>query len=225
MVLSTSFHWCRQSIHKFEYIIGIVNGQTKIFLKGLEKGVHGDVIIEDGIKIWRNSRFHKCIIFWGLVTHIAYLLLFGDVKAIKMIVLWSAISAALIHAQIGVTERRTRARDKQLVVATMVVAIMVVHIVVPFFNIAVVVVRACLILWVLMALVVGMLAVDAMQMAWLVELTVLGRGLAITTRVLVAGAMSFKAAMIAITGGSAVASRPAIALVMPHMAIVALLAF
>ncbi len=143
-----------------------------------------------------------------------------------MIVLWSAISAALVHAQIGFTERGTCARDKQLVIATMVAAIMVVHIVGTFFNNDVgVVVCTCLILWVLMALVVGMLAVDTMQMAQLVELTVLGRGLAITVRVLVARATSFKAATIPVTSRPVVASRPAIAFVMPHMAVVALSAF
>jgi hypothetical protein len=55
-----------------------------------------------------------------------------------------------------------------------------------------------LVLWILTALVVGMLAVDAMQMAQLVELTVLGRALLISARVLVAGAISFKVAMIAL---------------------------
>jgi hypothetical protein len=193
-----SFHWRRPSILKFERVIGIANGQTGIVLEGLEEGVHGDGIVKDGIQIWRNTRFHKCIISWGLVTHIAYLPLLGDMKAIKMIVLWSAVSPPLIHAQIAVTECGTRARDKQLVIATIAATVVVVHGVGAFFNIVLVVVHACLILWVLTALVVGMLAVNAMQMAWLVELTDLGRGLAITARVLVAGATSFKAAMIAI---------------------------
>ncbi len=108
-----------------------MNGQTGIVLEGLEEGVHCDVIVEDGIQIWINSRFHKCIIFWGLVTHIAPLL--GDVKAIKMIVLRSAISVALVRAEITVTECVTCARDKQLAVATMAAAIMVVHVVGAFF--------------------------------------------------------------------------------------------
>jgi hypothetical protein len=136
-----------------------------------------------------------------------------------MIVLRSVISAAIVCTQLAVTERGTCAKDKQLVVATTVVAIIVVHIVGTFINVVVVVVCACLILWVLTALVKGMLAVDAMQMARLVELTVLGRGLAITTRVLIARATSFEAATIAI------ASSPAIALVMPCTIVVALLAF
>jgi hypothetical protein len=132
MVLSTSFHWHGPSILKFEPVIGIANGQTGIILEGLEEGVHCDVIVEDGIRIWINSRFHKCIIFWGLETHIAPLL--GDVKAIKMIVLRSAISIALVCAEITVTECVTRARDKQLAVATMAAAIMVVHVVGAFFE-------------------------------------------------------------------------------------------
>ena len=94
-----------------------------------------------------------------------------------------------------------------------------------FLNAAVVVVRACLVLWVLMALVVGMLAVDTMQMAWLVELTILRRGLVITARFLVARATSFKVASIAIASRPAVASRPATALAMPRTTVVALLAF
>jgi hypothetical protein len=148
-----------------------------------------------------------------------------DVKAIKMIVIQNAIAATLVCTQIAITECGTWARDKQLAVATMVVAIMVVHVMVVCFNVDVLVVCACLVLWVLTALVVGMLAVDAMQMAQLVELTVLGGSLAITVRVLVAGAMSFEAMMIAVVSRPAVASRPAIALATPHMAVVALLVF
>ncbi len=199
MVLSASFHWHGLSIFKFERVIDIPNGQAEIVLEGLDEGVHGGVIVKDGIQVWRNSCFHKCNIFWGLVTHIAYLPLFGDVKAINMIVLRSAISAALIRTHIAVTECGTRARDKQLVVATMATTIMVVHDVgTCFYVVDVVVVCACLVLWVLTALVVGMLAVDAMQMAQLVELTVLGRGLVIPGIVLVAGATSFEAATITI---------------------------
>jgi hypothetical protein len=61
-----------------------------------------------------GDRFHNCIIFWGwgLVTHIAYLPLFWDVKAIKMIVFKRVISAALVHAQIAVTEGGACARFK-----------------------------------------------------------------------------------------------------------------
>jgi hypothetical protein len=44
----------------------------------------------------------------------------------------------------------------------MAAVVMVVHVVGAFFNVVVVVVCACLVIWVLMALVVGMLAVDAM---------------------------------------------------------------
>ncbi len=74
------------------------------------------------------------------------------------------------------------------------------------FNVVIVVVCACLILWVLTALVVRMFAVDTMQMAWLVELTVLGRGLVITARVLVARATSSEALIMAVTSRPAVAS-------------------
>jgi hypothetical protein len=77
-------------------------------------------------------------------------------------------------------------------------AVTVVHVPGAFCNVVVVVVCTCLILWVLAALVVGMLAVSAMQMAWPVELTVPEQGLAIPTRVLVAGARSFEAATIAV---------------------------
>ncbi len=89
-------------------------------------------------------------------------------------------------------------------------AVTVVHVMGASFNvIVVVVVVACLILWVLAALVVGMLAVGAMQMARLLELTILKRGLAILAilailvEVPVAGATSFKATAIAVK------SRPA----------------
>ncbi len=75
------------------------------------------------------------------------------------------------------------------------------------YIVVVVVVCACLDLSVLIALVVGMLAVDAMQMALLVELALLRRVLAITVRVLVVGAKSFKLAMIAVTSKPAIASR------------------
>ncbi len=104
---------------------------------------------------------------------------------------------------------------------------MVVHVLGAFFYIVVVVVlRSCLNLWVMTPLVVGMLTVNAMQMARLVELTVLREGLAINTRVLVAGARtSFEAATIAVASRPAVDSRPAIALVMPRTAVVALSAF
>jgi hypothetical protein len=139
-----------------------------------------------------------------------------------MIVFRSAISATVVHAQIGITEHGTCARDKRLFVATRVAAIMVVHIVGAFFNVFVVFVCACLILWVLMALILRMLAVNAMQMAWLVELTILGRGLAISARVLVARATSFEAAMIAITSRPAVTSRPAIVFPMTRLAVVPL---
>ncbi len=157
------------------------------------------------------------------MTHIAYLPLFGDVKAIKMIVFWSAISAALVCTQIGITERGTCARDKQLVSATMVAAIMVVHVVGVFFNIVVVVVHVCLILWVLRALVVRMLAVNAMQRHSLLSLPSLEG--ALQSWVLVAGAMSFEATMIAVTSRLAIVSRPAIAFATPPTAVVVLLAF
>jgi hypothetical protein len=67
------------------------------------------------------------------VTHIAYLPLLGNVKTIKMIVLWSAIPAALVCAQFAVAEHGTCAGDKQLVVATVAAAIMVVHVAGTFF--------------------------------------------------------------------------------------------
>ncbi len=70
-----------------------------------------------------------------------------------------------------------------------------------------------------------MLAVGAMQMVQLVELTILERVLEITARVLIARATSFKAAAIAIASWSAIVSRPAIALVMSRMAVVVLSAF
>ncbi len=70
-----------------------------------------------------------------------------------------------------------------------------------------------------------MLAVDTMQMAWLVELTILRRGLVITARVLVARATSFEVATIAIASRPAAASRPATALAMPRTTVVVLLAF
>jgi hypothetical protein len=146
MVLGTSFHWSGPSILEFEWVIGIAHGQTRILLKGLEKVVHGDVIVKDDIQIWRNPCFHKGIIFWGLVTHIPYLPLFGDVKTIKMIILQSAIPTALVCSQFAVAERGTCAGDKQLVIATMVAAVMVVHVVGMLFNIVVVVVCARLIL-------------------------------------------------------------------------------
>jgi hypothetical protein len=103
--------------------------------------------------------------FWRLETHIAYLSLLGDVKTIKMIVLWSGIPAALICTQFTVAEHGACAGDKQLIVATMAAAVMVVYVVGAFFNVDVVVVCVCLILWVLVALVVGILAVGAMRMA------------------------------------------------------------
>jgi hypothetical protein len=72
------------------------------------------------------------------MTHIAYLPLFWDVKAIKMIVFQRAISAALVHAQIAVTEGRACARTKRFVIATMATAFMVVHIMGAFLNLFVV---------------------------------------------------------------------------------------
>jgi hypothetical protein len=76
-----------------------------------------------------------------------------------------------------------------------------------------VVVCACLILWVLTALDVGMLAVGAMQMAWLVELTLLRGGLTIHARTLLARGRSFEVATITVASRSAIESRPAIALI------------
>jgi hypothetical protein len=70
-----------------------------------------------------------------------------------------------------------------------------------------------------------MLAVDTMQMAWLVELTILRRGLVITARVLVARATRFEVAAIAIVSRPAIASRPATTLAMPRTTVVVLLAF
>ncbi len=96
------------------------------------------------------------------------------------------------------------------------------HVAGSFFNIVAVVVCACLILQVLTALAIGMLAVIAMQMARLVDLTILGRGLAITVKVLVARGTISKAATIAIGSRPAIASRPAIVLAMPRTAVVAL---
>ena len=66
-------------------------------------------------------------------THIAYLPLLGDVKTIKMIVLQSAIPNALVCTQFTVAECRTCAGDKQLAVATVAAAVMVVHVVGAFF--------------------------------------------------------------------------------------------
>ncbi len=203
---------------------GIAHGQTGILLKGLEERVHGDVIVKDGIQILKNSCFHKCIIFWGLVTHIAYLPLLGDVETIKMIVLLSAIPATFVRTQFTVTGCKTCAGDKQLVVATAAVAVMVVHVMGAFFNVDVAVVCACLILRILAALIVGMLAVGAMQMAQPVKLTVFKGGLAISTRVLVAGVTSFEAATITIASRPAVASRHATLLVLVPAARVMLLA-
>jgi hypothetical protein len=154
------------------------------------------------------------------VTHIAYLSLFGDVKTIKLIVLQSAISAALVCAQFAVAEHGTHAGDKQLD-ATMAAAVIVVH---AFFNVFVVAVCTCLILWALAALVIGMLAAGAMQMTQLVKLNVLKEGLAITPRVLVARATSFKAATIAIVSRPAIVSVPATALFTAPVARVMLLA-
>jgi hypothetical protein len=94
-----------------------------------------------------------------------------------------------------------------------------------FFNVVVVVVCACLILWVLAALAVGMLAIGTIQITLLVKLTIPGGGLAIPTKILVAGARSFEAAMIALASRPAVASRPATALVTPLAARVTLSAF
>ncbi len=101
---------------------------------------------------------------------------------------------------------------------------MVVHVLGVFFYIVVVVVCACLILWVLAALIVGMLAVGIMQMARLVTLTILGGGLAIPARVLVARATSFEAATIAIVSRPAIAIRSATSLLTPPAARVMLLA-
>ncbi len=148
------------------------------------------------------------------MTHIAYLPLLGDVKTIKMIVLRSAIPAAIVCTQFAIAGRGTCAGDKQLIVATVTAAVMVVHIVGVFFNVVVAVVCVCLILWVLVALIVGLLAVNAMQMAQPVKLTILVGGLAIPMRVLVAGATSFEAATIAVVSRPAVASRPATSLVL-----------
>ena len=111
-----------------------MHGQTRILLKGLKEQVHGDVIIEDGIQVLSNSCFHKCIIFWELVTHIAYLPLLGDVKTIKMTVLRSAILAAVVRTQFVVAGHGTCAGGKQLVVATVLVAVMVVHIMGAFLT-------------------------------------------------------------------------------------------
>ncbi len=58
-----------------------------------------------------------------------------------------------------------------------------------------------------------MLAVRAMQMARLVKFTVLKGSLVIPMRVLVAGAMSFKVAMIAVESKPAVTSRPVTSLI------------
>ncbi len=70
-----------------------------------------------------------------------------------------------------------------------------------------------------------MLAVNAMQMAGLVELTVFRRGLAIPARVLVAGAVSFEVATIAVRSRPAIAGRLAIAFAMPRTGAATLLAF
>jgi hypothetical protein len=201
-----SFHWRRPSILKIERVIIIAHGQTGVLLKRLEERVYGDIIVEDGIQILRKSRLHKCIISWGLVTHIAYLPLLGDMKTIKMIVLRSTFPATLAQSQFVVAGRGACTGGKGLIVTTVAAAVMVVHVVGAFFNVVVVVVVgvvACLILRVLVALIVGMLAVGAMQMTRLVELTILEGGLAILARVLVAGATSFEAAMIAIQSSPA----------------------
>ncbi len=60
-------------------------------------------------------------------------------KTIKIIVLRSEIPAALVCAQVAIPECRTRAGDKQLVVATVAVAVMVVHILGVFFKVVIVV--------------------------------------------------------------------------------------
>jgi hypothetical protein len=59
------------------------------------------------------------------VTHIAYLPLFWNVKAIKMILFWRAISAVLVCAQISVTEGGACTRTKRLILTTMAMAVMV----------------------------------------------------------------------------------------------------
>ncbi len=141
-----------------------------------------------------------------------------------MIVLRSAIPAALVCAQFVVAGSGALAGDKQLVVATMAAAVMVVHLVGAFFNVVVAVVCACLILRVLAALVVEMLAVGTMQMARPVKVTILEGGLAIPMRILVGGATSFKAATIAVAGRPAVATRPATLLILVPVARVMLLA-
>ena len=62
-------------------------------------------------------------------------------------------------------------------------------------------------------------------MAWLVELAVLRRGLAVAARVLVVRATNFEMAAIAVVSRSAIASRPAIVLALPTTTVVALSAF
>ena len=128
----------RQFLNLNKSLVSCMDRPGSFWKACLEKGVHDDVIVKDGIQIWRNSCFHKCIIFWGLVAHLTHLPLLGDVKTIKMIVLWSAILATVVHAQFTVTECRTCAGDKWLVDATMAAAIMVVHIVRVFLTVVVV---------------------------------------------------------------------------------------
>ncbi len=73
-----------------------------------------------------------------------------------------------------------------------------------------------------MPLFLGMLAVGAMEMAQLVELAILRRGLAVAARVLVVRAKSFKAVVVAVASRPAVANRPAIAIAIPTTTVVAL---
>jgi hypothetical protein len=65
-----------------------------------------------------------------------------------------------------------------------------------------------------------MLAINAMQMARLVELTVLRRDLGITVRVIVVGATSVEAVTIVVASRPAIMSRPAITLATPHSTVV-----
>ncbi len=120
-----------------------------------------------------------------------------------MIVLRSTISAALVHAQFVIAGRDAHMAGEQPVFATVAVAVMVVHVVGLFFNVFVVVVVAYLVFRFLPAIVIGMLVVNAMQMARLLKLTVLERSLVILVILVilmgvpVAGVASFEATTIA----------------------------
>jgi len=86
--------------------VDVQTGLFSLSFDGIDEHIHADVISK---KIFHcqvqqaQFRTHMCIVFWGLVRHIAHSPLVRDKKTIKMIILVGPVCRSCVHAHCALT--------------------------------------------------------------------------------------------------------------------------